>query len=265
MAVKLRINDISFSYSSMNALDGVTLEINESEAVSLVGPNGAGKSTLLKCIDKILKPQKGVILLDGENTAKIDSVKLSRKMSYVPQNNVEVFPFTIFDIVLMGRKPHMNWRVNREDISIVAKTLKFLRMEDFGQRYFDELSGGEKQKVVIARAIAQEPRILLMDEPTSNLDIKHQLEVMEIVQELIHVKRISVIMAMHDLNLAARFSDRVVMLKDKKVFKIGTPETVFSQDHIREVYGIETQIIIGQEGKPVVIPIAAGSNGRGQI
>lgn len=263
VAVKLRINDVSFSYRSMNALDGITLEINHSEAVSLVGPNGAGKSTLIKCIDRILKPQKGAILLDEENTAETDARKLSREMSYVPQNNVEVFPFTVFDIVLMGRKPYMGWRVSQKDIAIVAQTLEFLEMEDFGQRYFDELSGGEKQKVIIARAIAQEPQVLLMDEPTSNLDIKHQLEVMEIIKDLVRVKRISVIMAMHDLNLAARFSDRIIMLKDKKVFKVGTPETIFSIDNIREAYGIEAQITTGQGGKPVVIPISADRNERG--
>ena len=160
--MKLIIKNVSFSYASVRALDKISIEIDEGEIVSLVGPNGAGKSTLLKCIDRILRPQKGVIFLDGKEVSRISSKELARMMGYVPQNMVEVFPFTVFDIVLMGRRPHIGWRVNEKDVEIVAQTLKFMGIEELGARYFDELSGGEKQKVAIARAIAQEPKICLL-------------------------------------------------------------------------------------------------------
>ena len=256
VAVKLTVNGVSFSYGKVKALDCITIEVKDSEIVSLVGPNGAGKSTLLKCIDRILKPQQGVVFLDGKDTAKASSRELSRMMSYVPQSNVEVFPFTVFDIVLMGRRPHIGWRVSKKDIAIVAQTLRFMGIEEFGTRYFDELSGGEKQKVVMARALAQEPKVLLLDEPTSNLDIRHQLEVMEIVRKLIQERKISAIMAMHDLNLASRFSDRMVMLKNGQVFVVGVPGLVLSPENIKVAYGVEAQVTNGQEGKPHVVPIA---------
>lgn len=254
--MKLIIKNVSFSYASVRALDKISIEIDEGEIVSLVGPNGAGKSTLLKCIDRILRPQKGVIFLDGKEVSRISSKELARMMGYVPQNMVEVFPFTVFDIVLMGRRPHIGWRVNEKDVEIVAQTLKFMGIEELGARYFDELSGGEKQKVAIARAIAQEPKILLLDEPTSNLDIRHQLEVMVIVRKLVQERGISAIMAIHDLNLASRFSDRLVMFKNHRVFTIGKPELVLNPENIRETYGVEAQVTNGYLNKPHIIPIA---------
>lgn len=256
MAVKLTVNDVSFSYGDIRVLDGITMEINDGELVSLIGPNGAGKSTLLKCINRILKPKSGAILLNGQDMIKTSSRELSKMMGYVPQSNVDVFPFAVYDIVLMGRKPHIGWRVGKKDIEIVAQALEVMGIGDLGTRYFDELSGGEKQKVVMARALAQEPKVLLLDEPTSNLDIMHQLEVMEIIWKLIHDKGISAIMAMHDLNLASRFSDRMIMIKNCRVFTSGTPELVLNQSNIREVYGVETQITKTEGNKPYVVPIS---------
>lgn len=255
MAIKLVVNNISFSYGGMNALDDVTLEVNEGETVSLVGPNGAGKSTLLKCIDRIIKPQRGVVFLDGKDAAKMDLRELSKIIGYIPQSSVEVFPFTVFDVVLMGRRPHLGWRVSRKDVAIIAQTLRFVGISEFGARYFDELSGGEKQKVLMARALAQEPELLLLDEPTSNLDIRHQLEVMEMVRKLVQERKISAIMAMHDLNLASRFSDKMVMLKDHQVFTAGLPETVLSLENIKAAYGVEARVTKGYGGKPYVMPI----------
>lgn len=255
MAIKLVVNGISFSYGRMEVLDDITVEVNDGEIVSLVGPNGAGKSTLIKCIDKILKPRKGIVFVDRKDSAEMSSREFSKTMGYVPQSTVEVFPFTVFDIVLMGRRPHLGWRVNKKDVEIVAQTLKFMEIEEFGARYFDELSGGEKQKVAMARALAQEPEILLLDEPTSNLDIRHQLEVMEIIRKLVREKKISAIMAMHDLNLALRFSDRVVMLKGHRVWTAGEPVSVLSSKNIREVYEVEARVENGRSGKPYIVPL----------
>jgi len=255
VAVKLAITDLSFGYNGKATIKDVFLEVERGEVVSLVGPNGAGKSTLIKCIDRILRPQRGTVLVDGKAASLMGSKDFSRMMGYVPQSTKEIFPYTVFDIVLMGRRPHIGWRVTGGDVKVVAKTLKFMGIEQFASRYFDELSGGEKQKIAMARAIVQEPEILLLDEPTSNLDIKHQLEVMRTVRLLVEKGRISAIMAMHDLNLASRFSDKIVMLKDGRVFEMGRPESVLIPENIEKVYGVRAEVIKDSTGRPYVMPI----------
>lgn len=253
--MKLAITDLSFGYNGKATIKDVFLEVERGEVVSLVGPNGAGKSTLIKCIDRILRPQRGTVLVDGKAASLMGSKDFSRMMGYVPQSTKEIFPYTVFDIVLMGRRPHIGWRVTGGDVKVVAKTLKFMGIEQFASRYFDELSGGEKQKIAMARAIVQEPEILLLDEPTSNLDIKHQLEVMRTVRLLVEKGRISAIMAMHDLNLASRFSDKIVMLKDGRVFEMGRPESVLIPENIEKVYGVRAEVIKDSTGRPYVMPI----------
>lgn len=253
--MKLAITDLSFGYNGKATIEDVFLEVERGAVVSLVGPNGAGKSTLIKCIDRILRPQRGTVLVDGKAASLMGSKDFSRMMGYVPQSTKEIFPYTVFDIVLMGRRPHIGWRVTGGDVKVVAKTLKFMGIEQFASRYFDELSGGEKQKIAMARAIVQEPEILLLDEPTSNLDIKHQLEVMRTVRLLVEKGRISAIMAMHDLNLASRFSDKIVMLKDGRVFEMGRPESVLIPENIEKVYGVRAEVIKDSTGRPYVMPI----------
>ena len=253
--MKLDISDLSFGYDGKATLEDVFLEVEKGEVVSLVGPNGAGKSTLIKCINRVLKPQRGTVLVDGRAATLMKSKDFSKMMGYVPQSTTEVFPYTVFDIVLMGRRPHIGWRVSGRDVRVVAKTLKFMGIEEFASRYFDEPSGGEKQKIAMARAIVQEPEILLLDEPTSNLDIKHQLEVMRTVRLLVQKGGISAIMAMHDLNLASRFSDKIVMLKDGRVFEMGCPESVLVPENIEKVYGVRADVIKDRSGRPYVMPI----------
>ncbi|OPY55155.1 MAG: Cobalamin import ATP-binding protein BtuD [Methanosaeta sp. PtaU1.Bin112] len=253
--MKLSVKELSFGYGSTSTLEDITMEVDEGKIVSLVGPNGAGKSTLIKCIDRILKPRKGTVFLDGKQAAMLTSKDFSKMMGYVPQSTHEVFPYTVFDVVLMGRRPHIGWRVNANDVKIVAKTLKFLGIEDFASRYFDELSGGEKQKIAMARAIVQEPEFLLLDEPTSNLDIRHQLEVMNIVKKLVLQRRISAVMAMHDLNLASRFSDIVVMLKDRGIYTMGDPVSVLTPENIEKVYGVKSEVKNGHMDRPYIMPL----------
>jgi iron complex transport system ATP-binding protein len=255
VAVKLSVKELSFGYGSTSTLEDITMEVDEGKIVSLVGPNGAGKSTLIKCIDRILKPRKGTVFLDGKQAAMLTSKDFSKMMGYVPQSTHEVFPYTVFDVVLMGRRPHIGWRVNANDVKIVAKTPKFLGVEDFASRYFDELSGGEKQKIAMARAIVQEPEFLLLDEPTSNLDIRHQLEVMNIVKKLVLQRRISAVMAMHDLNLASRFSDIVVMLKDRGIYTMGDPVSVLTPENIEKVYGVKSEVKNGHMDRPYIMPL----------
>ena len=252
--VKITIEGLSFSYGSNKILDGLDIVVGNSEILSLVGPNGSGKTTLIKCIDRILKPE-GRILLDGGRDIRSMSLKeVARYIGYVPQSSSGVLSTTVFDTILMGRKPHMGWRVGDEDIDHVVKIMKLLHVEEFALKDFNELSGGQKQRVLIARALCQEPEVLLLDEPTSNLDVKHQLEVMDIVTSLVKSTGISAVMAIHDLNLAARYSDTLVMLKDGKIYARGDPKTLLTEGNIRTIFGVEA-VVINSLDHPYVVPV----------
>jgi iron complex transport system ATP-binding protein len=194
-------------------------------------------------------------LIDGKDTSKLNLKELSKIMGYVPQSSTSTFPFTVFDVVLMGRKPYIHWNLSERDNEIVAEMLDFLGIGELAMRYFNELSGGEQQKVIVARALAQQPQILLLDEPTSSLDIKHQLEILCMLRSLTQSKERSVIVTMHDLNLASRFSDRMIMLKQGKIFARGTPESVLTEENIEKVYGISCKVTDSILGKPQVVPM----------
>lgn len=253
--MRLEIQGVHFSYGSAPTLEDVSLEVREGEVVSLVGPNGSGKTTLLKCINKILSPQKGTILLARKDVSKVSLRELARLAGYVPQSAVRSFPSTVFDAVLLGRKPYLGWAVSTRDKDIALNLLQSMGMENMILRDFNELSGGEKQKVLLARALAQEPTVLLLDEPTSNLDLRHQLEVMDLISSLVKRNGVSAVMAIHDLNLASRYSDRIILLRKGLVYAAGEPSSVLVAENIREVYGVDT-IVNQDSGKPYIIPLA---------
>jgi len=258
--MRLLIQNICFSYGSHSVLKGVSMEVAPGQVLSIVGPNGSGKSTLLRCLARVLKPQGGAVFLDGREAARISSRELARLLGYVPQAMGEVFPFTVLETVLMGRKPHLNWGVAKKDLDVVAQVVKFMGLDEMARRQMDQLSGGQKQKVFIARALAQEPQVFLFDEPTSSLDIRHQLEVLELVRELAGQQKRQVVMVLHDLNLAARFSDRMVMLKDGLIYAAGQPGDVLTPENVGAVYGVEASIKDSALG-PYVLPlrpVAAG-------
>jgi iron complex transport system ATP-binding protein len=259
--LKLVINKLSFNYNGFPALKDVELEMGLGEVLSIVGPNGSGKTTLIKCINRILKTKHNTVLINGKDTGKIGLRELSKMMGYVPQNSTSTFPFTVFDIVLLGRRPYIHWSLSERDKEIVAEILRFLGIDKLAMRHFDELSGGEQQKVVIARALAQQPQILLLDEPTSNLDIKHQLEILCILRGLAQSKHCSVIVAMHDLNLASRFSDRMLILKQGRIFAVGTPGSVLTEENIESVYGVKSRVTNSVLDRPQVTPIVSLPNG----
>jgi len=261
LALKLTINRLSFKYDGLQVLKDVNIDVKLGEMLSIVGPNGSGKSTLLKCINRILKTQQNTVLIDGEDASKLNLKELSKIMGYVPQNSTNTFPFTVFDIVLMGRKPYIHWSLSERDTEIVAEMLDFLGIGELAMRHYNELSGGEQQKVIIARALAQQPQILLLDEPTSSLDIKHQLEILCILKSLAKTKHCSVIVAMHDLNLASRFSDRMLMLKQGCIFTVGTPDAVLTEENIESVYGIKARVTNSVLGRPQVTPLLSEFNG----
>ncbi|MCW4044365.1 MAG: ABC transporter ATP-binding protein [Candidatus Bathyarchaeota archaeon] len=259
--MKLTINKLSFNYTSFPVLRDVNFAVDVGEVLGIVGPNGSGKSTLLRCINRILKTKQNTVLVDGKDISGINLKELSKIMGYVPQSSNSTFPFTVFDVVLMGRKPYIHWSLGERDYAIVADTLAFLGIGELAMRHFNELSGGEQQKVIVARALSQEPQILLLDEPTSSLDIKHQLEILCILKSLAQTKNCSVILSMHDLNLASRFSDRLLMLKKGSIFAVGTPESVLTEENIESVYGVKARVTDSVIGKPQVTPLISEFNG----
>lgn len=253
--MRLVIKDVSFSYESHPVLQGLTLDMGEGVIAGIVGPNGSGKSTLLRCLARVLKPQQGIIFLDGKEVAGMSPGELARKLGYVPQAaGAGVFPLTVLETVLMGRKPHFKWGVTKRDLEIVGRVLRYMGIEDLAERHLDQLSGGQRQKVLLARALAQEPQVFLLDEPTSSLDIRHQLEVLELIKDLGQKRNRTVVMVMHDLNLAARFADQLIMLKDGHIFGAGRPKTVLTAANIGAVYGVEAVVADGEFG-PYVFPL----------
>jgi len=258
--MKIEVRGVRFSYGSIPALKDVCFEVEEGEVVSLVGPNGSGKTTLLKCISRILKPKKGVILLNGDDLGKISSKELARLLGYVPQSSPGSFPLTVFETVLLGRRPHVRWKLGKRDKEVVLHTLRLLELDNLALRMFGELSGGERQKVLIARALAQEPEVLLLDEPTSNLDLRHQLEVMQLITDIVREKGLAAIMAIHDLNLASMFSDKIIMLKEGRIFAAGKGEDVLNPENIWQVYGVKVMISY-EPGRPYIIPLSPNEKG----
>jgi len=257
--VNITIKSLTFGYNGSMILDGLNLVVEDSEVLGLVGPNGSGKTTLIKCMDKILKP-KGSILIDGRDIDTVSRTELAKRLGYVPQSSSTPLATTVFDTVLMGRRPHISWRVSDSDLDKVADILGLLHLENLAMRDFSQLSGGQKQKVLIARALAQEPEVLLLDEPTSSLDMKHQLEVMETIASLVKEKKISAIMALHDLNLASTFADKLAILKDGRIYAAGEPADLLNAANIREVYGVEA-IVMNNLNRPYIIPLKSLSEG----
>ncbi|EJP6472555.1 ABC transporter ATP-binding protein [Clostridium botulinum] len=252
--LEMLINNIAFSYGNKKVIKDINLNIKEGEIVSIIGPNGSGKSTLLKCINGILRPSSGSIYINSKEVSKMNPKELAKNVAYVPQATSEVFLQTIFETVLMGRKPHLKWGVGEKDLKVVEEILEYMELSDLAECYMDELSGGQKQRVYIARALAQEPKILLLDEPTSSLDIKHQLEVLQIIEKISRQRKTTVIMVIHDLNIAYRFSDKLVLIKDGQVHSYNSPDVVFTEENINFIYEVESLIIDTKLGK-CVLPI----------
>jgi iron complex transport system ATP-binding protein len=259
--MRLRVKNISFSFGSRDVLRNVSLEVGAGETLSIIGPNGAGKSTFIRCINRILKPRLGTVYLDGEEIALLTERQRARKIGYVPQADGAAFPCTVFETVLMGRRPHLVWSVGKEDLDAVEEVLGCMGLVSYAGRYLHELSGGERQKVMLARALAQQPEVLLLDEPTSNLDVRHQLEVMELVRSVACHQGKCVLMAMHDLNMTARFSDQVLMLKGGQAFAAGDPWSVLTPENIKAVYEIDTQVVATSIGYQIVALAPEGLHG----
>ncbi|MDK6028628.1 ABC transporter ATP-binding protein [Ignisphaera sp. 4213-co] len=238
----IKVIDVEVRYNSVKALNGVSFEINEGEIVSIVGPNGAGKTTLLKTIDAIVKPTKGSVYIDMKNVFDFSRRELAKMLCLVPQH-INIAPgMKVIDFVLTGRRPHIDFMPTKKDVEISINALKSVKAEQFIYRDLTELSSGELQRVLIARALASEPRILLLDEPTANLDLRFQIDILNLIKSLSKEKSLTVIMSLHDLTQAYRFSDKVILMNKGEIYSVGTPEEVLNERIIEEVYGVKVKV-----------------------
>ncbi len=238
--MSLNVQGVGWPVDAQRIIDDVLLSVERGCFVGLLGPNGSGKSTLLRCIYRSLKPDSGTITLDGEDLLAMPPRDAARRMAVVLQESPIQFDFTVQEMVLMGRTPHKNAfdPDTGDDWEIVADALAQVNLLDFSERSFATLSGGEKQRVLIARALAQQSQFLVLDEPTNHLDIRYQLEILDIVREL----RVTTLAALHDLNLAALYCDRLYVLSEGRVVASGAPEEVVTADLIHAVYGVRADV-----------------------
>ena len=247
----LNVDNISFRYNSHDTLKNINFQINKGETTVILGPNGVGKTTLLKCMNSMLKPSSGSILVDNKNIMKMDTMEIAGKMSYVAQKS-DSARVTAFDAILMGRRPHIRWKVRDTDIKKVDASIKRLGIEHLSLKYVDQMSGGELQKVSIARALVQETDIILLDEPTSSLDMKNQAEILGLIRHIVKEHQVAAVMTMHDLNTALRYADKYIFLQNGKIFDTGYVSQI-SPCMVESVYGIPVEIL-HHNGYPVIIP-----------
>ena len=246
----IEVQNLSFSYGHHPVLSHVGFTAQSGECVGILGNNGAGKSTLITCINRIRTPDSGSVLIDGKAVGNMSRRELARSVAYVAQKN-EMSQTTVFDCVLLGRKPYIRWAVGEEDLRLCTAMIHRVGLEALELRSLDELSGGELQKVMLARALVQRPKVLLLDEPTSNLDPRSQYEMMELVREVAREQHITVLIVIHDLNLALRYCDRFFFLKDGSGYRYGGLEVV-DQHTIESVYGVCAKVMdVG--GRRIVI------------
>ncbi len=250
--INVNVNGVSFAYNGCSVLEKISFHVNRGELLAILGPNGAGKTTLLKCMNSIHRPDGGTVLVEERNVFAMSQNEIARLFGYVPQR-LETARLTVFDSILLGRKPYIRWRVREKDIRMVDAVIRRLSLEHLSLRHIDRLSGGELQKVSIGRALVQEPEILLLDEPTSNLDLKNQLEIMNTVKDVVKSHQVSAVMTMHDLNTAMRYADKFLFLKNGEIISCGGCESI-NPEVIEEVYGVDVEIEY-RNGHPVIHPL----------
>ncbi len=241
MGLRIAVHGLKLVYDTHPVLDETEFAVERGDLVALLGANGAGKSTLLRCISRTLKPTAGHILLDDRELARLDSKEAARLMAVVPQETASDFDFTVEDIVMMGRFPYLKRfrKEDREDTEIVRRSMEMTGVAHLAERSLATLSGGEKQRVVMARAVCQQPQVLLLDEPTANLDIGYQSMLLELAGRLNWEKNVTVIAAIHDINLAVHHFDRFLLLSGGRVLAAGRAEEVITAENIRKSYGVE--------------------------
>ncbi|MCS7108290.1 MAG: ABC transporter ATP-binding protein [Sulfolobales archaeon] len=248
-AVAIKVLGIEVKYKSLNVLDDLSFEVAEGEVTSIIGPNGSGKTTLLKTVDGILKPYRGSVYVDMKEVCRIPKKELAKLVGYVPQLVNLQQGIKVIDFVLTGRRPYVDLLPTKRDVDVALSKLRMVRADHLVGRDLNELSSGELQRVMIARALTSEPKVLLLDEPTSNLDLRFQVEVLGIVRELSKIG-MTTLMALHDLTHAYRYSNKIIMINNGKIFAVGRPEEVLTEENIERVYGVKARVI--QDVKAVI-------------
>ncbi|MFS0289370.1 ABC transporter ATP-binding protein [Corynebacterium striatum] len=255
---QLTAKDISLGYGERDIITGLSVDIAPGKVTSIVGPNGCGKSTLLRSLSRLLRPTGGEIFLDGKAISEIPTKQLAASLGLLPQSPIAPDGIVVTDLVGRGRTPHQGLlgRWSQEDYDIVQESMKMTGVAELAERSIDELSGGQRQRVWIAMALAQRTDILLLDEPTTYLDIKHQLEVLDLLVELNETHGTTIAMVIHDLNLAARYSDELIAVSNGNVYAQGSPQDVMTQQTVKDVFGVDSVIVEDPvSGLPAVMPI----------
>lgn len=253
--MKLEIKNLSFSYRDKKVLKNISFEVENSKILGILGPNGAGKSTLIKCINGILKAREGAVFLEDKNLMKISLKERARIIAYVPQLlSLPEIHLTVYETILMGRTPYKKGNFSDYDKALALENVERFGLEKYMFNYVEELSGGEKQRVLLARALTQEPKILILDESTSNLDLKYQLETMKIIKNIVKEKKLFALNIVHDLNLAISYSDEILFLKEGELKYFGETKSIVSQKNIKEIFDVDTDII-NYKNKNYIIPL----------
>ena len=238
--MKLEVKNLCFSYSKKDTIKDINFEVNEGDIVAILGVNGVGKSTLLKCLNNVHKAKSGEVLIDGISIKNMKQIEIAKKIGYVSQTG-QFIEGSVFENILIGRKPFIKWTLKDEDLNEVSEAIKMVGLDELASRNIDKLSGGERQKVAICRVLAQKTPILMFDEPTSNLDLKNQIECLDVIKNIVKENKLLALVSIHDLNLALRYANKFLMLKDGTVYSFGGVETINSKS-IKEVYDIDVDV-----------------------
>jgi iron complex transport system ATP-binding protein len=251
--MRIDIENLNAGYGEKQILHDINLTLDGPGLTCIIGPNGVGKSTLIKCLNKLLTPTSGTVKINGTDVKDMTRKEIAQLISYVPVQSDDVFAMPVFDTVLIGRANKSKWKTSAQDIVRVNKALEVLNLTEFRDRPFNELSAGQHQTVAIARGLVQETEILVLDEPTSNLDIRHQIFITSLMHEIAVTKGVMVIMISHNLNIASMFADTVILMeKPGKIRQVGTTQEVITAENIKEVYNVGCEIITHQ-GRPVML------------
>ena len=250
---EIRLENIEFGYDpKIPVIKGISYTLDKPEFICIMGPNGVGKSTLIHCLNKILKPTSGAVYLNGRDVQEMKLKDLASNMGYVPASSQDSFPLTVVDTVMVGLQNDFKFGTSSSDLQKVYDVLKLMKVEHLAMKNFNELSAGQHQKVMLARGLVRTPPVVLLDEPTSNLDIKHQIQVTKTLSELPRTRGMMVIMISHDINITAKYADRIILISDGKLYADGTPTEVLTKENIREVYDVDADVIdVG--GSPHII------------